>query len=67
VDLASWKSASTRSVWPPCRDPLSAASPAETTSQGEPLAEATQRAVKAETLSSWSAARISAAPIGTAT
>ena len=31
---------------------------------GEAAAEATQRAVKAETLSSWSAARIRAAPIG---
>src|SRR3954453_13568416 len=64
---ASLNSASTLSVCPPWRDPLSAARPAATTSHGEALAEATQRAVKAETFSSWSAARISAAPIGPAT
>ncbi len=41
-----------RAVVPPCFVPSSAASAAMTTPYGEPPAEATQRAVNVETLSS---------------
>ena len=50
--------ASTRSVSPPWRRPRSAQSAASTTCSRPASAEATQRAVKELTLSSWSAQRI---------
>ena len=51
----------TRAPAPPCLVPSSAASPAITTAYGLEPADATQRAVNEDTLSSWSAQRISAA------
>src|SRR5688572_17953230 len=60
-------SADTRPLSPPCRLPLSADRAAATVSYGEAPADATHRAVKAETLSSWSAQRTSAVRIASAT
>jgi hypothetical protein len=52
---------STRALMPPCLVPSAAARPAMTTAYGVAPAEATQRAVKEETFSSWSALRMIAA------
>lgn len=56
--------AATRCVCPPWLRPESAPSPAETTIGTDAPAEATHRAVNADTLSPWSEQRISAASIG---